>query len=332
MMKSSIKNTIRIMAISFCLICIGSIAAFAATEEQEPNNTPRTAQDVTLGTEYVGTVTDAETDDEDYYKINVAENTFYKVTVYDMKDLGDHSWETMMVSLCKDSNTNDNRTITDAGYTTTEKIFRAAYSGSYYLKFWNSDNTQYSFKVEKYNPKGQKVKDSNGNAYKITSNSTLEFSKIASKKKSTFGFNTMQRFSTIGGYDVLDYYDVDFEVTSIGKEAFKGSGITSIYIPDSIKTIGAGAFQNCKRLGSEKWTMGLVIEGKQVTIGSKAFYGCKKLGTIRVLKRASIKSVKKGAFKGTKKGIRIEVPNVKKYKKIFKNAGFKSPKYSKAYM
>jgi len=78
--------------------------------------------------------------------------------------------------------------------------------------------------------------------------------------------------------------------------------------------------------------MGVVIRGKKVTIEKKAFSGCKKLNTIRVLKSASIKSVKKDAFKGTKKGIRVEVPNVKKYKKIFKKAGFKKPKYSKSYV
>ena len=161
---------------------------------------------------------------------------------------------------------------------------------------------------------------------------TVEFSKVASKNSTSFYFNTEEYFSNIDGIDVLDYYNVPFTVTAIGNYAFKGSKIRYISIPKEIKIIGVGAFQNCKKLGSEKYIMGVVINRKKVTIKKKAFYGCSKLGSFRVLKSASIKAVQKNAFKGTKKGIRLEVPNVKKYKKIFKNGGMKKPKYFKSYI
>lgn len=334
-MKGLLKNLSFIFAIVFSIVfvCIGSDVVFAESEEQEPNNTKKTAQVISIGTEYTGAVKDVDgVDDEDFYSFSVKEGVFYKISVYNMKDNSDLKWETMLVHLYKDTNTNYGSTITSGDYNKTSKIFRAAYTGNYYLNFSNTSDTQYSFIIEKYSPVGKKVKDSDSNTYKITSNSKVEFSKLASKKKTSFSFNSNLFFSTIGGYDVLDYYDTEFTITSIGAYAFKGSSIRSINIPKEIKSIGTGAFQNCKKLGTEEWIMGVVICGKKVSIGSKAFNGCKKLGTIRILKSASIKSIKKNAFKGTKKGIRVEVPNVKKYKTILKRAGFSKPKYSKSYM
>ncbi|MBQ6361981.1 MAG: leucine-rich repeat domain-containing protein [Lachnospiraceae bacterium] len=306
---------------------------YAAVKEVEPNNTAVKAQSIKLGTEYTGQVEDSDSgDDEDYYKIAVKEGNFYKISVYEMKDLDDYGWGTMIVSLCKDSNTEDRNTVSNGNYNKTSKLFRAAYTGSYYLKFWNTSNTKYSFKVEKYNPKGRKIKDSDSNIYKITSNFSIELSKIASKRKTDFYISEKEYFTTIDNMEVLDSYNTEFTVSSIGAYAFKGSSIKSISIPEEVKKIGAGAFQNCKKLGTESYLMGVVIRGKKVVISKNAFKGCSRLGSVRVLKSASIKSIGKNAFKGTKKGIRLEVPGVKKYKKLFKKAGLKKPKYSKAYM
>ena len=328
----SIVNSVLLTALILCFVLACSGTVFAATAESEPNDSISTAQKISFGKEYTGTVVNVEdeyADDEDYYRIPVKEGKFYKITIFNMKDLDEDGWGTMIVSLCKDSDTDYGTTIRNGEYKKTSKLFNAAYSGYYYLKFWNSTNTQYSFKIEKFNPRGKKVKDSDSNIYKITGDSTLEFSKMVSKKKTSFYLDTEPYFSKIGTFEVLDYYDVQFTVTAIGNYAFKGCSIKSIDLPKEIKTIGVGAFENCKRLGSETYMMGLVIGGKNVTIKSKAFKGCKKLGSIRILKSASVKSVKKGAFKGTKKGIHIEVPSVKKYKKIFKNAGFKKPVFEK---
>ena len=314
------------------LVVLPGKRCFAA-QEQEPNDSIYNAQVISFGTEYSGKVQDIDFgDDEDYYKFSVHEGNFYKISIYNMVDLTDSDWYTMIVSLSTENNTEDEDSIMIGDYSDRSSLFRAKYSGYYYLHFGNTSYSSYSFRVEQYNPSGKKVKDTDGNTYKITGNRTLEFEKIASKQNSDFYFDTSQTFRSIDGIEILGSYDTCFKVTAIGSYAFKGSKITQINIPKEITKIGTGAFQNCKYLGDEEYMMGVVIHGKNVKIESKAFSGCKRLESIRILKTASVKSVKKNAFKGTKKGIQVEVPNVKKYKKIFKNAGFKKPKYSKSYI
>ena len=56
----------------------------------------------------------------------------------------------------------------------------------------------------------------------------------------------------------------DREVTSIYQYSFKGMGITSVYIPDTIKSIGTGAFTNNK-------LMSLYINSNITTISDEAF-------------------------------------------------------------
>ena len=63
-------------------------------------------------------------------------------------------------------------------------------------------------------------------------------------------------------------------VTRIGSEAFRGTALTSVTIPNRVTTIGNGAFQDCSSLTS-------VTIGTSVTsIGSEAFRGCIALTSI----------------------------------------------------
>jgi len=63
-------------------------------------------------------------------------------------------------------------------------------------------------------------------------------------------------------------------VTAIGSDAFRGTQITAVTIPDSVKTIGGNAFRDCASLTS-------VTIGKSVTeIGALAFRGCAKLTSV----------------------------------------------------
>ena len=64
-------------------------------------------------------------------------------------------------------------------------------------------------------------------------------------------------------------------VTSIGY-SFSGSSLISVEIPDSVESIGAYAFQNCKSLES-------VTVGEGITsIGNVAFLGCSSLTSVTV--------------------------------------------------
>ena len=64
-------------------------------------------------------------------------------------------------------------------------------------------------------------------------------------------------------------------VTSIGKWAFEGcESLQSIVIPNSVTNIGDGAFSGCKSLQS------IVIPNSVTNIGDRAFSGCKSLQSI----------------------------------------------------
>ncbi len=85
-----------------------------------------------------------------------------------------------------------------------------------------------------------------------------------------------------------------FKVTAIGSSAFKGNTkITSVEIGKNVKTIGASAFKNCKKL-------------KNITI-----------------KSSSLKKVGKNALKGIKATAKVKVSgkNLSAYKALFKNKG-----------
>ena len=89
----------------------------------------------------------------------------------------------------------------------------------------------------------------------------------------------------------------DGPVTNIGQEAFSGSNITSIVIPESVQTIGASAFHSCYELTSISLPENLTnidfatfaycsklpkisIPHNVTSIGTSAFYGCPTLTTL----------------------------------------------------
>lgn len=79
-------------------------------------------------------------------------------------------------------------------------------------------------------------------------------------------------------------------VTAIGESAFNNSGITSVVIPDTVKSIGEKAFYSCKKLTN-------VTIGNNVTsIGKDAFYSCPELKDIVI--PASVTSIGETAFNG----------------------------------
>lgn len=74
--------------------------------------------------------------------------------------------------------------------------------------------------------------------------------------------------------DTVTYNDVDYLVTEIGDNAFKGTKITSISLPSGITKISDFAFQNCTEFTE------IDLPDSLTTIGWQAFSGC---GSIKKL-------------------------------------------------
>jgi hypothetical protein len=61
---------------------------------------------------------------------------------------------------------------------------------------------------------------------------------------------------------------INLPVTGIGVQAFEGSGLTSVVIPNTITSIGEGAFGLCYQLAS------VTIPNSVTSIGEEAFQNC----------------------------------------------------------
>ena len=67
-----------------------------------------------------------------------------------------------------------------------------------------------------------------------------------------------------------------YSVTSISKEAFTGSGLTSVTIPNSVTQIEDNAFKSCSSLPS------IIIPNSVISIGSFAFQYCSGLTSVTI--------------------------------------------------
>ena len=97
-------------------------------------------------------------------------------------------------------------------------------------------------------------------------------------------------------------YTIPNSVTTIGEGAFCGcDSLTNINIPNSVTTIGKGAFSHCDSLTS------INIPNSVTTIGISAFWGCNSLTNINIPN--SVTTIGKCAFSDCKSLTSINIPN-----------------------
>ena len=90
--------------------------------------------------------------------------------------------------------------------------------------------------------------------------------------------------------DKVTYNRTTYSVIAIGTQAFYDcTGLTSIVIPNRVKTIGTQAFYDCTGLTS------IDIPNSVITIGDRAFIGCTGLTSIVIPK--SVTKIGNGVFK-----------------------------------
>lgn len=146
------------------------------------------------------------------------------------------------------------------------------------------DDEEYEEEAEE----GTDIKDKTGTTYTVTQTGKKAEVEYTAPKAGKKGTVTIPNKVTING--------VDYKVTSIASNAFKGNGkVKKIVVSGNIDSIGNNAFKNCKKL-------------KVITIKSK---------------KLNKKSISKNAFKGISKKVVIKVPKNKKkaYKKLFRSKG-----------
>ena len=162
------------------------------------------------------------------------------------------------------------------------------------------------------NPKiGTIVKDAAGIFnYRITGTDTVEVKNMTAKGKRKKAVKISKTIKVNGR---------TLKVTGIAANAFKGNKkMTSVTIGNNVKTIGSGAFMNCRNLTR------VTVTAKGLTsIGKNAFKGDRKLKTVNLRKVKALKKVGKGAFKRISKKVTVKVPKQKKkaYSKLLKKAG-----------
>ncbi|MBR5748425.1 MAG: leucine-rich repeat protein [Prevotella sp.] len=102
--------------------------------------------------------------------------------------------------------------------------------------------------------------------------------------------------------DKIIYEGINYNVTSIGKDAFYNCfGLSTVAIPNSITIIQDRAFFNCANLKS------ITIPNSVTSIGKESFYGCKSLTSFVIPN--SVTSIGTEAFGMCNNIVSISIPN-----------------------
>lgn len=177
---------------------------------------------------------------------------------------------------------------------------------------------------------GTEETDDSGKAtYKVTTQD-LENGTV------TYVAPTNKKATTVTIPDTVTIDDVSYDVTAIGKNAFKNAKITKVTMGDNIETIGDNAFYGCKKIktvkiGKNVKTIGnkafykctvltkVSLPSKVKTIGTSAFYGCEKLTSVTIGK--SVTKIGSKSFYGCSK---LKTLTIRSTKLTTKNVGSKA--------
>lgn len=142
---------------------------------------------------------------------------------------------------------------------------------------------------------GSKIKDKDGNVYKITANAK-------NKKTVTFLIVSAKTKKSVTIPEKLSYNGIKYKVTGIASKAFCGNKkITKITVGKNVTAIGKKAFYNCKKLRYIKILSKKLVSG---SVGSKAFGNIHPKAQVTVPKekeKAYEKFLKKKGITGNRK-------------------------------
>ena len=133
----------------------------------------------------------------------------------------------------------------------------------------------------------------NGLKYNLNGNTA----EVIGKDPNSFVINTNVTIPSS-----IEYGGMQFSVTSIGKEAFKGcSSLASVNIGDNVISIGKEAFKGCSGLTS------VTIPNSVKSIEQSAFSGCTSLTSVTIPN--SVESIGESAFSGCSGLTSVTIPN-----------------------
>lgn len=99
----------------------------------------------------------------------------------------------------------------------------------------------------------------------------------------------------------VTYNGKTYKVTAVSNHAFQECSVTTVSLPNTIKSIGYAAFLDCYQLTSVN------LPSSITTIGDNAFNGCTVLGNVTL--PTALKSIGNNAFQNCKTFTSIDIPN-----------------------
>lgn len=128
----------------------------------------------------------------------------------------------------------------------------------------------------------EEIKYIGDNAFSSSFIKSIQFANI-----SKIGNQAFKNCTMLGSVTIND------GARTIGVEAFRGSGISSISFPNSIDTIGVGAFSYSNKLTSVDMS---IMEQEGTKIGDYAFYNCGLLSEVKFTELLNAYDIGEGCF------------------------------------